>query len=337
MVRLWPDAVELGYQALGRLTEIVHSVGKTPLFISGPGRSREICESFADHPFIVSESTSRAVKKVIAAARSHDSIVAIGGGKAIDVGKMSAELTGLPMVSVPTVLSGDGIASPIAVIDGVSHKVSVPSALVCDLEVISGAPRRHNAAGAGDLLSNISSVWDWKRAHELGKDQDFNGLAAAMSETGALALLSEEPDLRCADTLRALCQGLLLSGVAMAIAGSSKPSSGSEHKISHAMDKLLGGAGLHGEQVALAAVFTTYLQSNSHREPMVSFMRKLGLPTKPDDLGLSFGDFARCVSEAPSTRPDRFTILEEAAPSGQPLLGLIGEAFGSRGLAGQGV
>jgi|YNPNPStandDraft_1061719.scaffolds.fasta_scaffold13472_5 glycerol-1-phosphate dehydrogenase [NAD(P)+] len=335
MVRVWPDAVEVGYGALRRLRDIVYSVGESPLFISGPGKSREICESLGIRPLVVDESTSKAAEGVAAAALSCDSIVAIGGGKVIDVGKMSAERAGLPMVSVPTVLSGDGIASPIAVIDGTSHKVSVPRALVCDLEIISGAPKRHNTAGAGDLLSNISSSWDWRRAHELGRDKDFNGLAAAMSETGALALVSEEPDLRCSDTLRALCQGLLLSGAAMALAGSSKPSSGSEHKISHAMDRLFRGPGLHGEQTALAAVFTTYLQSNSHRESMISFMRKLGLPTKPADLGLSFADFARCVAEAPSTRPDRFTILEEVAPAGERLLGLIEEAFTHGSLAGQ--
>ncbi|MEO0141711.1 MAG: iron-containing alcohol dehydrogenase [candidate division WOR-3 bacterium] len=327
MVRVWPETVELGYGALKRLKDIALSVGKSPFVLSGPGRSKEICERFAKPSFIVSESTRRIVQEAKNLLSSFDSIVAIGGGKAVDVGKMVSDETGLPLVSAPTVLSGDGIASPIAVIDGTSHKVSVPVALVCDLEVISDAPKRHNSAGAGDLLSNISSAWDWRRAHELGKDNDFNGLAAAMSEMGALALLSEEPELMCSDTLRTLCEGLLLSGAAMALAGSSKPSSGSEHKISHAIDKLFGGRGLHGEQVALASVFTTYLQANSHREAMLSFFQKLGLPTKPEDIGLSFADFARCVDAAPSTRPDRFTILEEMAPSGTQLVGLIKRAY----------
>ncbi len=203
MVRIWPDTVELGYGALARLPDIALSVGKSPLVLSGPGISKEISERFRAPDFVVSESTAGVVGELKKLTVLHDCIVAIGGGKVVDVGKMAAHEAGLPVISVPTVLSGDGIASPVAVIDGLSRRVSVPAALICDLEVISRAPRRHNAAGAGDLLSNISSSWDWRRARELGKDEDFNGPAAAMSELGALALLSEEPNLACADTLRA--------------------------------------------------------------------------------------------------------------------------------------
>jgi len=329
VVKLWPEIVELGPGVLAGLRDIAFSLGKNPLVITGPGRSGEICRNIFEPDFIVPGSSQEVVQEVVGLAGQRDVLVGIGGGKVVDVGKMAAHGAGLPFVSVPTVLSGDGIASPIAVIDGVSRLVSVPTGLVCDLDVLSSAPRRHTAAGAGDLLSNLSAAWDWRRAHDQGRDEDYNGLAAAMSEAGAVSLLSEEPDLRCADTMRTLCEGLLLSGAAMALAGSSKPSSGSEHKISHAMDRLFGGPGLHGEQVALAAIFTTYLQSNSHREVMLSFMRKLGLPTHPEDIGLSFADFARCVTEAPSTRPVRFSILEERAPSGPPLLGLLAEAFGS--------
>jgi glycerol-1-phosphate dehydrogenase [NAD(P)+] len=329
VVKVWPETVELGPGVLAGLSDIAFSFGKNPLVITGPGRSGEICRKVFEPDFIVSGSSQEVVHEVTGLAGQKDVLAGIGGGKVVDVGKMAAHGAGLPFLSVPTILSGDGIASPIAVIDGVSQLVSVPTGLVCDLDVLASAPRRHTAAGAGDLLSNLSAAWDWRMAHERGMDEDYNGLAAAMSETGAVSLLSEEPDPESPDFLRTLAEGLLLSGAAMALAGSSKPSSGSEHKISHAMDRLFGGPGLHGEQVALAAVFTAYLQSNSHREHMVSFMRKLGLPTHPEDLGLSFADFARCVTEAPSTRPDRFTILEEGAPSGPPLLGLLGEAFGS--------
>ena len=46
-------------------------------------------------------------------ANDYDSIIGIGGGRPIDIGKLIAHKSKKPFLSVPTTASNDGIASPI--------------------------------------------------------------------------------------------------------------------------------------------------------------------------------------------------------------------------------
>ncbi len=322
MVRTRPDLQIVRPGALDQLGHVVDVMGGSPLVVSGPTASRDIASEFNRPDVVITASTQDQLEKLVSLCRDDTLIVAIGGGKVIDVAKMAGHQKNLSVISVPTVLSGDGIASPVAVIDGISHKTSVPAALVCDISIISGAPEKWNAAGAGDLLSNLSSTHDWRNSG----DPEYNPKACMFARQGALELLRTlEMGL---DFLSVLARGLALSGAAMAMAGSSKPASGSEHKISHAIDRLFPASALHGQQVALASVFTTYLQSNPLRSRMISAFKKVGLPLLPGDIGLSPEDFAACVQMAPSTRPDRTTILEKTPLEMDRILGLVREAFG---------
>ena len=110
----------------------------------------------------------------------------------------------------------------------------------------------------------------------------------------------------------ALADGLILSGLAMSTAGSSRPCSGSDHEIVHAIDHLHPQLGPnHGELAGAASLFTTWLRGDEHvaSEINVCLVRH-GLPRTPADLGLTAEQFVAVVLEAPATRPDRYTILE---------------------------
>jgi glycerol-1-phosphate dehydrogenase [NAD(P)+] len=102
----------------------------------------------------------------------------------------------------------------------------------------------------------------------------------------------------------------VLSGLAMAAAGSSRPCSGACHEISHAIDALYPETATHGEQVAVGALFATFLRGDGIREPLEAALRRHSVARLPGDLGLMEEQFAAAVALAPSTRPDRFTILE---------------------------
>ena len=91
--------------------------------------------------------------------RRVDVVVAVGGGRTLDVAKHASSRVGLPMVAVATSLAHDGIASPVSVLSvggsRVSFGVAMPVAVVVDLELVERSPERLLRAGVGDVVSNL--------------------------------------------------------------------------------------------------------------------------------------------------------------------------------------
>ena len=252
-------------------------------------------------------------------AGAYEAVAGIGGGKTIDVTKFAAHMAGIPMVAVATSLSHDGIASPVSSLEHESGKGSYgvvsPVAVVVDLDRVRNAPGQLSCAGVGDVVSNLSAVADWElSAADTGERID--GLAVAMARTAAQAVLLQPGPERSDQFLTVLAEALILSGMAMAVAGSSRPSSGGDHEIMHAIDQLYPGTASHGELAGLGALFCAYLREDAGQFAAISeCLSRHGLPRSPGDVGLSRSDFARAVAHAPATRPGRYTILESLALS----------------------
>lgn len=246
--------------------------------------------------------------------RSIDAVIGIGGGKTIDTTKYAASRYGIPMVSVATSLANDGIASPIATLDHEgtrpSYGVHIPLAVLVDLDFVESGPDAQTRAGIGETLSNINCIADWElAARTIGEPID--GLAVAMSRSGAEALINHPGDITDDGFLTVLAESLIMGGLAMAVAGTSRPASGGCHEISHSLDLLRPGTASHGEQCGLGALFCTFLRREEARFAQLSAaMARHGLPRTPADLGISDDEFVDIVRYAPRTRPDRYTILE---------------------------
>ncbi len=272
------------------------------------------------------------VDAVIAAIRRAGATccVAVGGGRVIDTVKYASAQTGVPFVSVPTSLSHDGICSPIASLVGADGRreslaAVMPAAVVVDLAVVRSSPPRTTRAGAGDLLSNLTALQDWRLAAARGRDT-FDGYSALIAEASAHAFLylagaAEEL------SLETLARGLVLSGLAMATAGTSRPCSGAEHLISHALDGLLRErARLHGEQVALGTLIAAAAHGEVPSELRAAY-EALGLPRRCADLELERGEVVEAVMAAPATRPERYTILDETDLSRGAVEALVARAL----------
>jgi glycerol-1-phosphate dehydrogenase [NAD(P)+] len=245
----------------------------------------------------------------------YDALVGIGGGRTLDVAKYAASLSGLPMVAVATSLAHDGIASPVASLDDeaggkASYGVQMPIAVVVDLDYVRRSEPAMRRSGIGDTVSNLSAIADWRLA-ERERGEAVDGVAVTFARTAATSIVHRDDGIDDDAFLIALAEALVLSGLAMATAGSSRPCSGGDHEILHAIDRLFPGTAHHGELAGAASLFTSFLRADDGlAQGIDACLRRHGLPRLPADLGLSEDQFAEAVLRAPATRPDRFTILE---------------------------
>ncbi|MFN2594014.1 MAG: iron-containing alcohol dehydrogenase [Actinomycetota bacterium] len=247
-----------------------------------------------------------------------DTIVAIGGGRVLDVAKLAAARAGLQLVVVPTQLSHDGICSPVAVVpgdDGKSESLGAiaPRLVFVAVPTLMRAPLASALAGIGDLIANTFALRDWALAAERGLDE-IDQRAWDLSTKSFVeieAYLAEPPAEHDATFVARLASALVTSGTSMIVAGTSRPASGAEHEISHAIDHELGGRALHGAQVAFGCLFSAALFDEDVAD-LAGSLRRLGLPTLPENLGLSDEETIELLLKAPDTRPGRFTVLEDA-------------------------
>lgn len=244
-----------------------------------------------------------------------DCIVAIGGGKILDVAKYAAFVSKRPFLSIPTTMAHDGIVSPIAVLrrqDGKPKSLgcAMPSMMIMDTKLIESCPPQLIKAGIGDTISNYMALKDWDFAVSCGQDE-MNGYAYMMSRTALDALMKTQFEHICPEFLDVLANSLVLSGIAMDYAGSSRPVSGSEHLFSHALDYFCEKQNLHGFNVALGTVAVLKIIEKDPRE-VISYLKKFDVDVNPAHMGIPEDTFVYCMQHATEMRNNRYTYLHEA-------------------------
>ena len=165
-------------------------------------------------------------------------------------------------------------------------------------------------SGIGDMVAKITSLYDWQYEENNGHAvvNDF----AMMIAKKAVNSFVRTPYETIEDELflKELLDSLAMSGIANEIAGSSAPTSGSEHMISHALDKMLERPQLHGVQVGVA----TYLMARVHDHRYVrvdAVFTKTGFWDYVETLNLNVEDYLKAVDLAPEMKPFRHTYLHE--------------------------
>ncbi len=292
------------------------------LVVSGSNTSKiggeDVIESLGNHGFevddiTISQASTDIVTDVQEILSDKSLVLGVGGGKVIDVAKLAATRSGINFISIPTAASHDGIASPRASIKNEGSSVSLPAespiGVIADTKIISKAPFRLLAAGFGDVISNHTAILDWKLAHRL-LNEDFSDSAAALS------LMTAKMTMKSADAIKEgliesaelVVKALISSGMAISIAGTSRPASGSEHKFSHALDMVAPHPALHGEQCGVGTIMMMYLHGGDWKS-IRDTLQTVKTPTTAKELGIEGEYIIEALTISHSIRRERYTIL----------------------------
>ena len=236
-------------------------------------------------------------------------ILGYGGGKALDTAKYVSFLSRLPYISIPTSLSNDGMCSPQSSLSLEGRRKSLPSSMpfgiVIDTEVCMEAPEILWLSGVGDLAAKLTAITDWKLAfHAVGtKVDDF---AALLSDSTVFQFIARSH--RDLEGVRLLGTALMLNGISMGVCGSSRPASGSEHLISHALDSFRSRPALHGLQVGVATYLVSLLQKQ-HSETIAGLFEKTGFWDAVASDPFKLSEWIEAVRLAPSMKENFYTVL----------------------------
>lgn len=206
----------------------------------------------------------RFVEMVAEFIRESDAVpIAVGSGTINDLVKLAASQCGRPYMVVATAASMDGYTAFGASITKDNYKQTIfcpaPVALIADMGIIEKAPEGMNASGYADLIAKIPAGADWMVADALGIEP-IHRSAWSLVQPNLREWISDPEGVRRGDraSLVLLIEGLIMSGLAMQVAQSSRPASGADHLFSHLWDNEHhvhnGIAPSHGVKVGIGAI-----------------------------------------------------------------------------------
>ena len=189
-----------------------------------------------------------------------DAIIGIGSGVINDISKIVANIAKKPYIIVATAPSMDGYASGASSMTRDGLKISLPSkcadVIIGDLDILCNAPTKMMASGLGDMLAKYVSICEWRISNLITGEYYCEDIAQLVREAlkkctdNATGLMNRDKE-----AVKAVFEGLVVGGVAMAYAGVSRPASGVEHYFSHIWDMRGVEFGtpveLHGIQCAI--------------------------------------------------------------------------------------
>jgi len=321
----FPRIVDIGHDAIDNVSDICRTLqfGKNGLIVTGEeshkaaGKKVEnlVSEKHDMTTILTGNATRENLATVEETAKEQkvSFLLAVGGGSKIDLCKMVASDLNIPFISIPTSVAHDGIASDRASIKSEKESRSVsavsPIGIIADTKVINDAPYRYLAAGCADVISNLTALWDWDFANRM-QGEEMSSSAVMVSKYAAEEIVSNckviKPGFE--GSVWFVLKPIVASGVSMLIAGSSRPTSGSEHMFSHALDVIKPDTALHGEQCGVGSIMMMKLQGGNW-ERVKDALKSIGAPTTAEEMGFTDSEIIKALVMAKDMRRERFTVL----------------------------
>jgi glycerol-1-phosphate dehydrogenase [NAD(P)+] len=148
-----------------------------------------------------------------------------------------------------------------------SWKAEQPMVIIADTKILAKAPVELKAAGFGDMIAKYIGLFDWRLANLLIDEYYCPAVAGLTEEAIAkIVALADKVQGEDEEAAGAIMEALVLSGLAMKLALSSRPASGAEHVVSHYLEcyKLARGVWpeFHGKKVGVATVLINRIYHN---------------------------------------------------------------------------
>lgn len=212
-------------------------------------------------------------------------IIGIGSGVIQDLCKYVSFKSGIPYAIFATAPSMDGYASNGAamILGGMKVTVSagLPRAILADPLVLKESPADMIKAGYGDIIGKFSALNDWKISKCINDEYFckwiYDVTMDQVQKTMSLASGLLEKD---ETAIAALMEALVIVGIMMSFAGTSRPASGSEHHLSHFFEitGILDNKPYfpHGIDVAYSTIITAAIREKLVAAP---FPKEIYRPT----------------------------------------------------------
>ncbi len=292
-----PHLTRLGTRALGVVDPVIRSQVEPALSAACAA------ERIAWRPEVFpGECTEAVVERMAAAARdlAPEMVIAVGGGKALDTGKLAAEALGLPSVMIPTIVATDAPTSRVAVLYTEEHAQlrvvrlrANPRLIIVDTAIIVRAPIRFLVAGMGDGIA----TWPEARACAAVGGRTPGGgrptrAALALAELCYRTILAHGRQARddaAAGRLTEAFEAIVEANTLLSGLGFESGGLAAAHSLYAGLSALPTRAPyLHGEKVAFGVVVQSILEDwpADKRGELLDFYREVGLPGTLTGIGL---------------------------------------------------
>ena len=277
------DEIIIEKGAVQRLPEMIKKYSSKKPFILADLNTYEVAGKYVadilnrEHipysEYIFKDKSLEPDEKAVGSAVMHfdtscDLIIGVGSGVINDIGKIISNISQRKYFIVGTAPSMDGYASSTSSMSLDGLKVSVPSrcadVIIGDIDILKNAPEQMLKAGLGDMLAKYISIAEWRISNIVTGEYYCEQVAQLIRSALKKCVDNAQGVMKREEAaIQAVFEGLVISGVAMAYAGVSRPASGIEHYFSPVWDmrglEFGTRVDLHGIQCAVATMKTVEL------------------------------------------------------------------------------
>lgn len=203
------------------------------------------------------------VDELLELSKDVKGIISVGTGSLNDICRVTAYKTGKKFCIFATAPSMDGFASDTAPIIKnnfkESWKAEQPLVIIGDTKVLAAAPTELKASGFGDMVAKYIGLAEWKISNLLIGEYYCENIADITKQAvEKIASLADKICENNEEAAGAVMESLVLTGLAMKLAGCSRPASGAEHVVSHYLECWKVNRGIwpefHGKKVGVMTV-----------------------------------------------------------------------------------